>query len=432
MAKLPLEGIRVLEIGIIWAAPFAGLILADLGAEVIKVESIHHIPPATRGYRIRPPQVAMSGPTGATYPNRETGERPYNRFSLFNVQHRNKYSMTVDLRKDKGKEVFKKLVAVSDVFVENNAYGLMDRFGLGYSVLSRVNPKLIMCSMPGYGNTGPYKEYVGFGLLLEALIGHAWLRGYADSDPTTNNPAYPCDTTGGATAAFMILSALRHRKRTGRGQLIDLAQTEAFMPHLGQSIMDYTMNGRVQRTVGNRDSGLSMAPHGCYCCKGHDRWLVIAVSSDEEWRGLCRAMGEPAWTKEVRFSDALSRLRNHDEMDKLIEAWTLNHDHYALMHLLQREGVPAGPVMDGRDCYNDPHLKERGFLVRVTHPEAGTHLYPGFMVKMYGTPLTYRMPAPCLGEHNEYVYKKLLGVPDAEYAALEREQHIGMEYLGPG
>ena len=432
MVKLPLEGIRVLEIGIIWAGPFGGQILGDMGAEVIKVESIQHIPPSTRGFRIRPPQVAMSGPTGATYPNREAGKRPWNRFTHFNAQHRNKHSMTVDLTRDKGKEIFKKLVAASDVFVENSAYGLMDRFGLGYAVLSQVNPRLIMCSMPGFGNSGPYKQYVGFGLLLEALIGHTWLRGYADSDPTTNNPAYPCDTTGGAAAAFMILSALHYRQRTGRGQFIDLAQTEAFMPHLGQSIMDYTMNRRVQRTVGNRDPGLSMAPHGCYRCRGNDRWLVIAVGSDEEWHGLCRAMGEPAWTKEERFEDVVSRFRNQDELDKLIEAWTLDHDHYALMHLLQTEGVAAGPVMDGRDCYNDSHLKERGFFEWITHPEAGRHLYPGMMTKMSATPLSCRMPPPCLGEHNEYVYKKVLGVSDEEYAELEREQHIGMEYLGPG
>jgi len=285
--------------------------------------------------------------------------------------------------------------------------------------------------MPGYGHSGPYKEYVGFGLLLEALVGHAWLRGYADSDPTTHNTVYACDTTAGAVAAFMILGALFQRRRTGQGQFIDLAQAETFIPHLGQAIMDYTMNGRVQRTVGNRDAGMAMAPHGCYRCQGHDRWLTLAVGSDDDWRGLCRAMGDPTWANEERFADAVSRFHHQDELDKRIEAWTIQHDNYALMHILQREGVSAGPVMDGRDCYHDPHLKERGYFVEVTHPEAGTHLYPGFMVQMSGTPPTYRMPAPCLGEHNEYVYKKLLGVSDEEYAELEKEQHIGTEYLGP-
>ena len=203
------------------------------------------------------------------------------------------------------------------------------------------------------------------------------------------------------------------------------------MPHLGQAVMDYSMNGRVQGTVGNRDVGLSMAPHGCYRCKGDDRWVVIAVGSDEEWQGLCRAMGNPPWTKERRFSDALGRVKHHGELERLIEGWTVQHDHYALMHILQREGVPAGPVMDGRDCYNDPHLKDRGLFERVTHPDAGTHDYPGMIVKMSGIPLLYRMPAPCLGEHNEYVYKKLLKVSDEEYARLEQEQHIGRDYLGP-
>jgi len=189
--------------------------------------------------------------------------------------------------------------------------------------------------------------------------------------------------------------------------------------------MDYTMNGRVQDTPGNRHP--FMAPHGCYRCRGEDRWVAIAVASDEEWQGLCRAMGNPDWTKNERFADSLSRYRNQDELDRLIEEWTSQHDAYAVMFALQREGVATGAVLDDRDAYNDPHLKDRGFFQELTHPDCGTHLYPGIMWKMSKTPNAIRTPPCCLGEHNEYVYKKLLGVSDEEYAQLDKEGHIGTE-----
>ena len=194
--------------------------------------------------------------------------------------------------------------------------------------------------------------------------------------------------------------------------------------------MDYTMNRRVQRSLGNRDLH-SAAPCGCYRCKGDDRWVTITVGADRQWEGFCRALGNPSWTKEERFGNVLGRHGNQDELDKLIEEWTTRHDHYAVMHMLQKEGVPAGPVMDERDLYNDPHLKERGFHERVTHPEAGTHLYPGLIWKASKTPNSIRTPACLLGEHNEYVYKKVIGVSDQEYIELEKEGHIGMDFV-PG
>jgi len=430
MAKLPLEGIRVVDITVIYAGPFATMNLADWGAEVIRVESTKHFQVLTRGGMARPPQEIVSNPTRtgglATYCGRDVSFRPWNRWTLFNAHARNKLGCTMDLTQPEGKELFKKLISVSDVFLESNAPHVTENLGLTYDVLKEVNPKLIMLSMPGFGRYGPYKYYRGLGVHQECFIGHTFLRGYPDSDPSTTTTLYHADEAAGATAAFAVLLALHYRNRTGKGQFIDMAQAEATMPHLGEAIMDYTMNNRVQTSVGNRLPGT--APCGCYRCRGEDRWINITVSSDEEWQRLCRAMGNPQLARDDRFSDSLSRDKHQDELDKLIEKWTVKQNHYDAMFQLQAEGVPAGPVIFEDDAYNDPHLKERGFFEELTHEECGTHLYPGLGFRMSKTPNKLRLPPVRLGEHNEYVYKQLLKVSDAEYAELEKQGHIGMDY----
>ncbi len=431
MAGLPLEGIRVVDITVIYAGPFAAMNLADWGAEVIRVESIKHFQVLTRGSIARPPQEIVSNPvrTGglATYCQRDVSFRPWNCWTLFNAHARNKLGCTMDLTQPRGKELFKRLIKVSDVFLESNAPHVMENLGLTYDVLREVNPKLIMLSMPGFGSYGPYKYYRSLGVHQECFIGHTFLRGYPDSDPSTTTTLYHADEAAGATAAFAVLAALHYRNRTGKGQFIDMAQAEATMPHLGEAIMDYTMNKRVQTSTGNRLPGA--APCGCYRCRGEDRWINITVTSDGEWEGLCRAMGNPEWANDDRFSDSLSRGENQDELDRRIEEWTVKQNHYDLMYLLQGEGVPAGPVIFEDDAYTDPHLRERGFFEELTHEECGTHLYPGLGWKMSKTPNHLRLPPVRLGEHNEYVYKQLLKVSDDEYGELEKEGHIGMDYV---
>jgi crotonobetainyl-CoA:carnitine CoA-transferase CaiB-like acyl-CoA transferase len=187
--------------------------------------------------------------------------------------------------------------------------------------------------------------------------------------------------------------------------------------------MDYTMNGRVQEPLGNRHP--FMSPQGVYRCLGEDKWVAISVSSEEEWQGLCRALGNPPWSKEERFSKALNRLKNQDELDKYIEEWTCRHDHYEVMYILQKEGIAAGPVLDQRDAFHNAHLVNRGFFEMVSHREAGTHLYPGMLWKMSETPLSIRKPPPCLGEHNNYVFKEVLGMSNEEIVELEKEKLIG-------
>ena len=427
-ARLPLAGVRVVDMTVVWSGTFATMLLADLGAEVIRVESTRFAPYGTRGVVVRPSPALLQtrGLMTTGYPGRQAGERPWNRIALFNVHARNKLSMTVDCMQPRGLDLVKRLVARSDMFIENNAFGTVQRLGLGYDDLVKVRPDLIMISMPGFGSSGPYRERVALGRHLECTAGHTLLRGYRDADPTWTTEVYHCDASAGATAAFGALVALHHRNRTGQGQFVDVAQVETIIPQMGEYIMDYVMNGRVGETLGNRHP--SAAPCGLYPCRGEDRWVAITVFTDDEWRGLCRAMGHPPWAASERFATGSGRWQNQDELDALISEWTREREDYDVMHLLQVEGVAAGPVMDERDCYRDPHLREREFFERVDHPECGSHLYPGVNWKLSGTPCHIRKPPCRLGEDNEYVYKSLLGVSDLEYEELEREGHIGMDY----
>lgn len=434
MAKLPLEGIRVVGMTQMWAGPIAEMHLADWGAEVIKVESLHYLAVGTRGPAPRHPKFAVDFVKGgyAAYLKEgydEVNGRPWNRSCMSNVHGRNKLSCTVDPMRPKGKEILKRLIQVSDIFIESNQPAVMENLGLTYDVIKEWNPKIIMVHMSGFGQSGPLKYYRTLGAHQEDFTGHTYLRGYADRDVTANSAMYHGDEASGTTAAFIIVMALHQRNKTGKGMFIDISQAEATMTQLGDAIMDYTMNQRITERTGNRD--LYGAVQGCYRCRGEDRWVNITIRTNEEWDGFCRALGNPDWTREERFSDALSRWRNHDELDKHIEDWTSQHDHFTVMDMLQKEGVAAGPVEHPDDAYNDPQMKERGFFETVTHPECGTHRYPGLAYRMSKTPNYIRLPAVCLGEHNEYVYKEILGVSDEEYAELEREGHIGMD-LVPG
>jgi crotonobetainyl-CoA:carnitine CoA-transferase CaiB-like acyl-CoA transferase len=438
-AGLPLEGIRAVCVTGIWAGPYANQLLADWGCEVIQVESTQRRQLHTRGYNLRFPKgtnakTEAGAPWPFGYPNGDPGEKPWNRASEFNSINRNKLGMTVDLTKPRGMQILHRLVGLSDLFIENNTPSTLDKLGITYEWLIEAKPDIIMIRMPAFGLSGPYRNFRTFGSGLEATIGFTHLRGYTDLDKTVSTTAVAhCDATAGTNAALAALMALLYRKRTGKGQLIELAQVEGFIPQLGEAIMDYTMNGRDQNSLGNRDLH-GAAPCGNYRCKGKDRWVSITVRDDQEWKGFCRVLGNPEWTKNGKFSTALSRYKNQDELDKLVENWTLNHDHYAVMFMLQKEGVAAAPVADTADIYSDPHVRESGVLEEVTHPEAGTHIYAGIGWRQAMTPNSIRRYAYRLGEDNEYVYKELLGISDEEYAELEREGHIGKDFaphVGP-
>jgi crotonobetainyl-CoA:carnitine CoA-transferase CaiB-like acyl-CoA transferase len=285
-----------------------------------------------------------------------------------------------------------------------------------------------MIRASGFGQTGPYRHWRGYGANMAAYTSDYWQSQYTTDELSTRTQAYSMDTTGACGMVMAAVMALNRRKKTGKGQYIDLAQTQSVLACYGGAFMDYAMNGNVQESMGNR---WPSALQGCYRCKGDDQWAyaVVAVFNDAEWEGLRRALGDPAWMREEKWSDMISRYKNHDEFDRHIGEWTKRFDKYEVMQRLQKEGVPAGPVLCDRDVYADPHVNERNFFVEMTQKWCGTHRYPGPAWKLSKTPQKFTLPPPGLGEHNEWAYKQVLGKSDEEYARLVEEKHIGDEYL---
>ena len=428
MARLPLEGIRILDMTVVWAGTYCATLLADMGAEVIRLESIKRLPPITRGYIPYPPKEVIEGLPAfvAAMPGREPGSRPWNRYPLFNAHGRNKLGMTVDLTQSSGMDIFKRLVAVSDAFVENNVTETMDKLGISYEMMRQINPRIIMLRMPAYGNSGAYSNFRSLGVHMEGVIGHTIVRGYEDMDQSSSTNVYAADAAGGAQGAFAMLTALHFRKRTGKGQLIELAQSENMMPYIGRYFMDHSMNGRDSGTLGNRHTS---AIQGCYPCAGEDRWVNITLFDDSDWTAFCGALGNPDWALDDRFSTHSGRYENQRALDTHISEWTRKRGHYEVMHILQDVGVAAGPVMDQRDAFEDPHLQERGIFEEVYHEDVeGSHLYVGAPYRMSDMPIRIRRGPVQLGQDNEYVYKQVLGVSDEEYAELEQMGHIGMDF----
>ena len=428
MARLPLEGVRILDMTVVWAGTYCATLLADMGAEVIRLESIKRLPPITRGYIPYPPKEVIEGLPAfvAAMPGREPGRRPWNRYPLFNAHGRNKLGITVDLTQPSGMDIFKRLVAVSDAFVENNVTETMDKLGISYEMMRQVNPRIIMLRMPAYGNSGAYSNFRSLGVHMEGVIGHTIVRGYEDMDQSSSTNVYAADAAGGAQGAFAMLAALHFRKRTGKGQLIELAQSENMMPYVGRYFMDYSMNGRDSGTIGNRHTS---AIQGCYPCAGDDRWVNITLFDDDDWTAFCEAIGSLAWADDERFSSHSGRYEHQRALDGHISEWTRRHGPYEVMHILQSAGVAAGPVMDQRDAFEDPHLQERDIFEEVYHEDVeGSHLYVGAPYKMSDMLIRIRRGPVQLGQDNEYVYKQVLGVSDEEYAEFECMGHIGMDF----
>lgn len=426
MANLPLEGVRILSQGIVWAGPYATMYLADLGAEVIEIESTKHLNPTRATMRHVPPPL-LAGPFGSLYPNREAGERHWDRNGTWLYAKRNHLSMTVDMVDPRGRELFLRLVSTADVFLENNAAGVVEKQGIDYEDLRLANPEIIMVRFPGYGTWGPYKDFKGYGANVEGLAGHTALRAYEDGDPTGIANAYFADPLAGVHVASAVIMALHHKRRTGRGQLIEMSQHESMLNALVRAFMDYSMNRRGQQSLGNSDT--SKAPHECYPCRGEDEWIAISVGSDAEMTALAKVMGRPDLVADPRFADVVSRHHHRKELDAVIAEWTTTENRLDLMNRLQAAGVTAGAVLLQRQMFDDPHLVARGFFRTVPHPEAGAFPLAGPAYKMSRTPIAIRTPAPLLGEHNEHVYQEILGLSDAEYLELVEAGIIGDTYV---
>ena len=409
---LPLEGVRVIDMTEVWAGPLAGSLLGDLGAMVIKVESFP-----------RPSLTRLKGLSIGYSDNDPNAPRPWDRAALHNMANRNKYGVTLNIRHPRGMEVFRRLVGISDVLAESFTAGTATRLGVDYPIISKMKPDIVMLSMSGWGEEGPYKGYAALGSALDGFTGHHAMRGYPDTDPSTTPNVQHTDAAGSVAAVFAVLTALHYRRRTGKGQWIDMSQVESFLPHLGGAFMDYVMNGRTPEPLGNRHQYL--APYGCYRCRGDDNWVVINVTCEEEWLVLCNVTEHPEWAKDPRYADPVSRHRNQDALDEAIQGWTLQRDKMEVMRLLQQAGVPAQAVLDDVDLYNDLHLKARGFFQRLRHPAAGEHDYPGLLWKLTKADQSVRLPPNTLGEHNDYVYGEILGMSAKEIEGLRGEGIIG-------
>jgi crotonobetainyl-CoA:carnitine CoA-transferase CaiB-like acyl-CoA transferase len=391
------------------------MFLGFMGAEVIKIESLSRMDINRGKARPSPDDLRV-------YPNGDPGEHPWNTTAHHVHRNINKRSLTLDLSANRGKELFLELVKVCDVLVENYRGSVMDRLGLGYDVVSRLNPGLIYMKISSQGANGPEANYGSLGSTLEQTAGLASITGYDDGLPLMTNLVYP-DPVVGILSFGALMTALRRRLKTGSGCLVDLSQREVTTMLLGEAILDFSVTGRIAGTMGNRHR--DMAPQGVYPCSGEDMWVAISVSSDEEWESLCRVMGQAHLASDSRFADPKSRRNNHDDIDLVISTWTKTQDHYQVMYLLQAQGVPAAPVLKGGEVVDDPHLESRGFWDVVNHPEAGTYKQvttPWLLSKSLRATST---PAPGLGEHNYQVLSGLLGLSKNEIDTLEQKGIIG-------
>jgi benzylsuccinate CoA-transferase BbsF subunit len=407
MDKMALDGITIADFGWVWAAPHMGRTMADMGARVIKIES------QTRMDVIRslPPFPVSADPDQPPGPNSS---------GYYNWLNRNKMAVTLNLTTPKGLELAKKIISMSDGMMENYSVGVMNRFGLDYESVKKVKPDIIYASLSPLGIDGPFRDFVMYGRPQVFMSGLAHISGYPDRPPSA--PLSWGDPIAAQHGAFAMLSALHHRKKTGRGQYIELSQWEGLIGFLPEAIMDYTMNEKVRDRQGNRHD--LMAPHNVYQCQGDLEWVTIAVKTDEEWSALCGIMGNPEWAEDARFSTVKARWDNQDELDGYIEQWTVEFTPRQVTDMLQEAGVAAFPVLSNRGLVEDRHLESRGFFEEWDHPEAGRRKHDGVLWKMSKTPGKIRKRAPLIGEHNDYVFGELLGVPQDEIDRLKEEKVI--------
>ena len=415
MPKHALDGLRILDLTQVAVGPYTTLLLSFMGADVIKVESCSRMD-ISRG-------AARPAPgTDALYPQGEMGARPWDRTGPYVHRNPNKRSLTLDLATPRGKALCLQLATQCDVLVENYRASVMDRLGLGYDVMSQANPQLIYVKISSQGASGPEKDYGSLGSTLEQTAGLASVTGYTADAPMMTNETFP-DPVVGMLAVGALMAALRQRRQTGRGSFIDIAQREVTASLLGEFILDYGFTGRVAKPMGNRHP--HRAPQGIYPCQGDDMWVAISVGSDTEWHGLCQAIGQPELAQAPQFATSLARRNHADELDQHLAAWTQERDHYEVMHLLQAHGVPAGAVLKGGETIIDPHLEARGFWDVINHPEAGPYKQVTTPWQLSKSPRRTATASPSLGAHNHEILSRILGLSEAEIAALEADAIIG-------
>ncbi len=401
MNQLPLQDIRVLEFCWMVAGPYACMLLATLGAEVIRVES-HKRTDLMRRTVVWP----VYEPTPVRVPP--------NQGMLYNYANRNKRSVTLDLTEQEGLELARRLVAMSDAVINNMRPSAMIKMGLGYDELRKLKSDIIVVSSSSRGHEGPERDCLGYATIHQSIGGLSYITGYPDDHPSHGTPA-DADMMNATAAAFALLAALFHRARTGEGQFIDYSQCEGSSALIGEQLLGYAMSKRIPERMGNAHP--EYAPHGVYRCWGVDRWIAIEVHTDEEFTRLADIMGRPDLPRDPRFASRASRKRNEAQLDLLVEAWTNCRDRDWMVEELCAADIAAAPARDEKDLYADRHLHERRAFMKVNHPELGELELVGLPWKIsdLDTPAN---PAPLLGQHNQFVLQELLGLDDGEINSL--------------
>ena len=392
----PLEGIRVLGATRMLAGPYVEMLLADLGAEVIRVE----LPGVGDDSRYFAPLINGEG-------------------SCYLASNRNKKSITLDLRKPAGQELFKELVKISDIVVENNRPGTMEKWGLSYEQLRDINPGIIMTSVSGFGQTGPYSRWVSFDIVAQAMGGLMSLTGDPDGPPMRAGNAAG-DFLGGLFATYGTLAALHYREKTGLGQRVDAALLDSVVAVLENVVPNYTALGKITRRAGSRIPGV--APYNCY--RARDGYVAIGVSSNALWERFTRVIGREELAKDPRFASAPLRVEHVSEIGEITQDWVGAQTVAEVVSLMTEAGVGCGPVYEVDQLVNDPHIIHREMAVEIDHPVAGKLKVTGVAPKLSLTPGSVRTPPPGLGDHNGEVYRGLLKLSEERLAELARERVI--------
>ena len=396
-SSAPLSGVRVADFSVHAAGPFAGMILASLGADVIKIESAARLDITRRPH-------AMYG-------------KPPSSFEQVNASKR---SVTLNLKESRALELAYDLVRISDVVLENFRPGVMDRLGLGYPQLREIKPDVIMVSLSSNGQTGPEARYAGYAPMFAALGGLGYLTGYPDGPPVELRHAM--DHTGGMMAAFSTVAALCAHRNHQVGQRADVAVRDIATAFMGHALMDTAMNDRDAQRMGNRDD--AMAPHGVFPCLGDDQWITIAVADDEEWGALKAAMGNPVWAESDDYGDAFQRWQHQDALETRLSEWTAAHEAFQLTAQLQDAGIAAFPSLSADQLMADPHLSARGVFQLVTDPTRGEQRAVASPWRLSQTPTDRLRWTPELGQDNHEVFCGLLGMAESELTSLQQAQIV--------
>lgn len=408
--RRPLQGVRVIDFSMGWAGPLCTRTLADLGADVIKIEAIQY-PDWWRGVDRRAAYVRS---------------HKYERSVRFCIMNRYKRGITLDLRRPQGRDLAKRLVAQADIVIDNYSVGVLSKLGLGYDVLRKLNPRLVMMSMSAFGTNSVYRDCRAYGSTMEQGSGLPSVVGNPNGPPAMSHVAFG-DAVGGLNGCAAALVALLHARNTGQGQFIDLAQIECMMPFVAPWITIHSIDGMPPRRYGNRHP--QFVPHGCFRCAGEDSWIMVAATDDEMWQRLAICIGRPDWASDASLRSAEDRRRIENLIERGIEAWTLTRNANEAMYELQAARIAAGVARLPIDLLRDRHLRARGYLQEVERAFVGLHPQPAMPIREDAGPYATCAAAPTLGQHNEEILSELLGLSEDEIAQLARDAIIGTAML---